>query len=257
MKPEAVRALLEAVREGSTGVDEALRGLASLPFRELEHATVDHHRAVRQGFPEVVYGEGKSASQIVAIADAIDAAGQNVLVTRVSPDKAEAVRGERPMLAHNALGRTLRSARHAVPRHPGRVAIVTAGTSDLPAAEEAAETLALLGFEPARLTDVGVAGLHRLLAKLDELRAAEAIIVCAGMEGALPSVIGGLVGRAVIAVPTSVGYGTSAGGYAALLTMLSSCASGIVVCNIDAGFGAAMAVHRMLGPAPREHEGRS
>ncbi len=246
MDQPTLRALLEAVKQGHTSVDEAQESLAKLPFQDLGFATIDHHRAVRQGFPEVVYGEGKTPAQISAIAATLRERGQNVLVTRVDAAKAEAVKQAEPAFSYNAVARTLRLLTAPPPARRERIAVVSAGTSDVPVAEEAIETLTLLGVEPTRYYDIGVAGLHRLLARLDDLRKAHAVIVCAGMEGALPSVVGGLVAGPVVAVPTSVGYGTSAGGYAALLTMLSSCASGVVVVNIDSGFGGAMAVLRML-----------
>jgi len=247
MDPRLVRELLERVRQNELSTEDALEALKQLPFRDLGFATVDHHRALRQGVPEVIFGEGKQPEQIAAIAEEMARAGSNVLVTRVDQAKAEAVMAKVPGFRHAPLARTLSlEVKPVPPRSQGPVAVVTAGTSDQPAAEEAIETLRAVGLEPVRHYDVGVAGLHRLLHRLDDLRKAAAVIVCAGMEGALPSVVGGIVSAPVIAVPTSVGYGTAMGGFTALFAMLTSCASGVVVVNIDSGFGAAMAVHRIL-----------
>jgi len=247
LTPDRLRALLGEVAAGALTVDDAERRLAWSPFEELPFASVDHHRALRQGFPEVVFGQGKTAEQVVAIAERIVARGDGLLATRVAADAAEALAARFPEIELNGLGRTAWLA----PREPvsrtarGSVLIVTAGTSDLPVAEEAAVTAAAFGNPVERLTDVGVAGIHRLLARGDALRSAAVVIVVAGMEGALPSVVGGLVAAPVIAVPTSVGYGASFGGIAALLGMLNSCASGVTVVNIDNGFGAAAAASRI------------
>jgi len=247
MDPKRLRALLAQVRDRQLSLDDALGQLAQLPFSDIGFAVVDHHRALRMGVPEVVLGLEKTAEHIFGIIQELKRAGQNVLVTRVTPDKAEAIRGMGAQLEHNELARTLSFQHAPITPLPGEpVAIVTAGTSDIPVAEEAAETLRMCGIQSRRIFDVGVAGLHRLLARVGELQAAPAVIVVAGMEGALPSVVGGLLGGPVIAVPTSVGYGTSLGGLAALLGMLSGCASGVTVVNIDNGFGAAMAVQRLL-----------
>ncbi|XXT11417.1 nickel pincer cofactor biosynthesis protein LarB [Sorangium sp. So ce327] len=239
--------MLERVRAGELAVEEALDALRGLPFRDLGVATVDHHRALRQGVPEVIFGEGKTPEQIALIAGEISGAGQNVLVTRVDAAKGAAVSALLPAFRYVPLART-GSIEVAPPpkRTAGAVAVVTAGTSDLPVAEEAIETLRAVGLEAKRLYDVGVAGLHRFLHRVEELRKASAVIVVAGMEGALPSVVGGLVAAPVIAVPTSVGYGTALGGFTPLFAMLTSCASGVAVVNIDSGFGAAMVAHRML-----------
>ena len=247
MTPDELRILLERVHDGSVPVDTAFSALERLPFSELGYAKVDHHRGLRLGFPEVVLGEGKRVEQIVGIVRRLLESGENVLVTRVSELAAAEVRKEVPELRYAALARTL-SFEHVpvVPQAGAPVAVVTAGTSDIPVAEEAMETLRLCGVPAQRVYDVGVAGLHRLLGRLDVLGAAPAIIVIAGMEGALPSVVGGLVGVPVVAVPTSVGYGTAFSGLTALLGMLTSCASGVTVVNIDNGFGAAVAVVRML-----------
>lgn len=260
MHADRIRLLLERLQRGELDVGEALSELRHLPFSDLEFARIDHHRELRQGMPEVVLGAGKDPAQIVAIAGRLVAAGQNVLVTRVDADKAERVLLEVPELHHNPTARTL--SLEARPRPTlacAPVALVTAGTSDVPVAEEAAETLRLVGVPFERVFDVGVAGIQRLFAELDRLARAPALIVVAGMEGALPSVVGGLLAAPIVAVPTSVGYGAAAGGYAALLGMLSGCAAGVTVVNIDNGFGAAMAVARMLlngpGSAERRREG--
>jgi pyridinium-3,5-biscarboxylic acid mononucleotide synthase len=246
MRRDRVRSLLENVADGSVPVDAALDSLSLEPVESLGFATIDHHRALRQGFPEVVYGEGKTPEQIRVIATRIVARGDGVLVTRISAEAADALREALPGVEVNSLARTAHVAgREPVGRGTGTVAVVTAGTSDLPVAEEAAVTLAALGNCVARITDVGVAGIHRVLARRDELLGASVVIVVAGMDGALPSVIGGLVRVPVIAVPTSVGYGASFHGLAALLTMLNSCAAGVTVVNIDNGFGAAVAASRI------------
>ena len=247
MTPERLRALLAEVAGGTLSPDEAVGRLAWAPVEDLGIARVDHHRALRQGFPEVVFGEGKTPEQLAAIATRIAERGEGFLATRVSPEGAEALRAVLPDIEWGPLGRTahLPASSPAERRTRGTVLVVTAGTSDLPVAEEAAVTARAFGNPVERLTDVGVAGLHRLLAAGDALRGAAVIIVCAGMEGALPSVVGGLVAVPVIAVPTSVGYGASFGGIAALLGMLNSCAAGVTVVNIDNGFGAACAASRI------------
>jgi pyridinium-3,5-biscarboxylic acid mononucleotide synthase len=247
LTPERVRTLLAEVAAGAVDVDEAQRRLAWEPFEDLSFASVDHHRALRQGFPEVVFGQGKTPEQITGIAERIAARGDGFLATRLAPDAAETLAARLPRIELNPLGRTA----YLAPQEPvsrkvrGSVLVITAGTSDLPVAEEAAVTAAAFGNPVERLTDVGVAGIHRLLARTDRLRSASVVIVVAGMEGALPSVVGGLVAVPVIAVPTSVGYGASFGGIAALLGMLNSCASGVTVVNIDNGFGAAAAASRI------------
>ena len=247
MDPERLRALLVELESGRVAVDDVLSRLSSLPFEDIGIAVIDHHRALRLGVPEVVLGLEKTPEQIFAIVERIRGADHNVLVTRVSPEKAEAIARMGAALHFNETARTLSAELHPVAPVVGEpVAIVTAGTSDIPVAEEAAETLRISGVQCRRVFDVGVAGLHRLLARVGELQAAPCVIVVAGMEGALPSVVGGLIGSPVIAVPTSVGYGASLGGLTALMGMLSSCASGVTVVNIDNGFGAAMAVMRLL-----------
>lgn len=247
MRRERVRDLLTRVADGSTPVDRALDALATEPEESLGFATLDHHRALRQGFPEVVYGGGKTVDQVVAIAQRIAEHGDGVLVTRVASDAVAPLLDALPGLEYNAVAGTcfLRpAAPPALALHS--LLIITAGTSDLPVAEEAAVTAGAMACTVERLTDVGVAGIHRLLARRDVINAAGVIVVVAGMDGALASVVGGLARVPVIAVPTSVGYGAAFGGIAPLLTMLNSCAAGVTVVNIDNGFGAAVAAARIL-----------
>jgi NCAIR mutase (PurE)-related protein len=247
MNIERLRELLESLRRGETSVDGALGALRELPYADLGYAAVDHHRSLRHGVPEVILGHGKTAAQIAGIARELARVGQNVLITRLDAAAAREVREALPDLRYVELARvgTLEPAPIApVGGHP--VALVSAGTGDLPVAEECAETLRMLGVAVERVYDVGVAGIHRLLDRRDVFNRTSVVIVVAGMEGALPSVVGGIVAGPVIAVPTSVGYGVSAGGLAALAGMLSSCASGVLVCNIDNGFGAAYAASRIL-----------
>jgi hypothetical protein len=242
MDPKRLRDLLDGVRRGETSVEDAVEALAKLPFADIGGAVVDHHRAIRTGFPEVILGEPKSAAQIVAIAEELAKTGGNVLVTRVDAAKAAAVIAALPAMRYAEEARCLVLEQQEIEkRGAGPVAIVTAGTADAQVAEEAALVARLAGNEVIRISDVGVAGVHRLLHRLDDLRRATAIVAVAGMEGALPSVIAGLVAAPVIAVPTSVGYGASFKGVAALLGMLSSCAAGVTVVNIDNGFGAGYA----------------
>jgi hypothetical protein len=243
-------ALLRQTAAGDISAAAAVERLAHAPFESLGFATIDHHRTVRQGFPEVIYGAGKNPGHLVTIAERISERAGSFLATRVDESGRAALEARWPDARVNAIGRTvsLLGERRLLSR--GALHIVTAGTSDLPVAEEAAESALAFGHEPSRLTDVGVAGIHRLLSATAELRRARVIIVIAGMDGALPSVVGGLVGCPVIAVPTSVGYGASFDGLAALLTMLNSCAAGVSVVNIDNGFGAAAAAARVL-----EHSG--
>ena len=250
-----VRALLDDVAAGRATVDDAIARLDAEPIESLAHSTIDHHRALRTGYPEVVYGSGKTVAQVIEICGSIAARSGAFLVTRSSGEQRAAVAERFTGAVANDVARTVRwaaagsaGARAAVAA--GTVLIITAGTSDLPVAEEVAETLFALGAGVDRLADVGVAGIHRLLARVDALQSAQAVIVIAGMDGALPSVVGGLVRVPVIAVPTSVGYGASFGGLAALLTMLNSCAAGVVVCNIDNGYGAAMAAVRTMHGQP-------
>ncbi|MDB4880748.1 MAG: 1-(5-phosphoribosyl)-5-amino-4-imidazole-carboxylate carboxylase [Gemmatimonadetes bacterium] len=247
MRRARVRDLLAQVAAGSLPVDEALATLALDPSESLGYATIDHHRALRQGFPEVIYGGGKTPQQIAGIATRIAERGDGVLVTRIAPEAVAALVTALPGVAHNDVARTAWLAPAApLARAAGSVLIVTAGTSDLPVAEEAAVTAGAMACDVVRLTDVGVAGIHRLLARREMLDQARAIIVVAGMDGALASVVGGLARVPVIAVPTSVGYGASFQGIAPLLTMLNSCAAGVTVVNIDNGFGAAVAAARIL-----------
>lgn len=240
MDRDRLRALLAQVQSGEVDADEAMERLAHLPFVDTPHARVDTHRALRQGLPEVVYGPGKTPEQVAGIVAAQRAAGLPVLVTRVTPEAAADVLARAPDGEHDAAGRLLWFGPREVPVvGKGLVLVVSAGTSDLPVAAEAAGVARRFGNRVELLADVGVAGLHRLLASSAQLRQARVLIVVAGMEGALPSVVGGMVDKPVIAVPTSVGYGASFGGVAALLGMLTSCASNVCVVNIDNGFGAA------------------
>ena len=243
MNRKQLRALLEAVGAGDVTPEAAqeqlLQVLRQKPYEDLGFARVDHHRNSRQGFPEVVFGQGKTPSQVAAIARRLIDAGHSLLVTRTSPEAFEAVRSELPAARYHDLARCITLEHSSTPRGRGIVLVAAAGTADLPVAEEAAITAEIMGNTVDRLYDVGVAGLHRLLSEHARLAAARVIIVVAGMEGALPSVVGGLVDVPVIAVPTSVGYGASFGGLTALLAMLNSCATGISVVNIDNGFGAA------------------
>ena len=240
MDRDRLRALLEGVQRGEVEPSEALDRLAHLPFVDTPHARVDTHRALRSGLPEVVYGPGKTVQQIAEVVHAQRAAGLSVLVTRVDPATADAVLREVPGGEHDVPARLLCYADGEAPmRGKGTVLVVSAGTSDLPVAAEAAGVARHYGNPVETLHDVGVAGIHRLLASSEQLRKARVLIVVAGMEGALPSVVGGMVDKPVIAVPTSVGYGASFGGVAALLGMLTSCASNVCVVNIDNGFGAA------------------
>jgi NCAIR mutase (PurE)-related protein len=246
MHHERLRTLLEGLKGGTVSVDDALESLRHLPFEELDCATVDHHRGLRQGFPEVVYGAGKSTGQIEGIVAALFRQGNNIMVTRLDADKAAAVKGAFPTAVYHADARILTIEQNPIPiLGEGTILVISAGTSDLPVAAEALVTARMLGNEARHLCDVGVAGIHRLLARRREILEASVLIVVAGMEGALPSVVGGLVSRPVIAVPTSVGYGASFGGIAALLAMLNSCAAGVTVVNIDNGFGAAYAASLM------------
>ncbi len=248
MDPTKIREILERLRAGDASVDDALGALKDLPFADLGYAMVDHHRALRQGVPEVILGEGKSVAQIAGIARELARTGQNVFVTRLSAEKAADVRREMPELVYVEASRTATLEQAPIP-DLGVAAVVSAGTSDLPVAEECVETMRMLGIRAERVYDVGVAGIHRLLHKRAEIERASVIVVVAGMEGALASVVGGMSERPVIAVPTSIGYGAAFQGLAALLGMLTSCASGVTVVNIDNGFGAAFAAARILRAA--------
>jgi NCAIR mutase (PurE)-related protein len=234
---EALRGLLAEVAEGRTPVERAIERLATLPFEQLDFACVDHHRSLRCGFPEVIFGAGKTPGQLGAIFERLAAGGGNVLATRVEPAAAQLVCERVAGAVHHELARCVTLEQVPAAATGGYVAIVAAGSSDLPVAEEARITVEIMGERTQKFYDVGVAGLHRLLARSEELRAARVLVVVAGMEGALPSVVGGLVAAPVIAVPTSIGYGASFQGLAALLGMLNSCAAGVSVVNIDNGFG--------------------
>ncbi|TFG89689.1 MAG: nickel pincer cofactor biosynthesis protein LarB [Gemmatimonadales bacterium] len=246
MNQQELKALLGAVQAGTLTPDEGVERLRDLPFEDAGVALIDHHRALRQGVPETILGEGKSAEQVATIVARMAAKGGNILVTRLSADKAQVLLQGHPGGDYDPLSRTF-----ALVQQPladlgrGPVAVVCAGTSDLPVAREAAVTARMFQNRVVEITDVGVAGLHRLLAHSKQLREAAVIIVVAGMEGALPSVVGGLVDVPVVAVPTSVGYGAAFQGVAALLGMLNSCAGGVTVVNIDNGFGAAFAATRI------------
>lgn len=243
--------LLARVQQGDVTLDAACESLALLPFEQTATATLDHHRSLRTGLPEVIFAGGKTPAQTAEIFTRLAASGVSVLATHANEEAAYAVQQDVPAAIYNAIARTLALAQN-VEKHGGRIAVICAGTSDLPVAEEAAVTAELFGAEVTRITDVGVAGLQRILAHQENMRAADCVIVCAGMEGALPSVVGGLVAAPVIAVPTSVGYGASFGGAAALLGMLNSCSPNIVVVNIDNGFGAAYTATLIARSAARK-----
>ena len=234
-----IEALLHEVREGQTGVDAALERLRDLPFEDLGFAKVDHHRALRTGMPEVIFAQGKTPEQVAQIFARMVEAGGNVLATRASREMYAAVKAVEPRAEFHETARAITLMQTDAPAGKGTVAVVCAGTSDLPVAEEAVVTAQLMGNTVELVADVGVAGLHRLLAQQQALKTARVLVVCAGMEGALPTVVGGLVHAPVIAVPTSVGYGASLGGVAALLGMLNTCVPNVSVVNIDNGFGAA------------------
>jgi NCAIR mutase (PurE)-related protein len=231
--------LLKRVKSGEMTLDEAIMQLKSLPFEDLGFTRIDHHRSLRKGFPEVIWGEGKTSGQILSIMKQLKKKGQNILITRLEGKKAEAVQKVFLKSRYYPKSKVLTYLTHPVKSEgKGTILVITAGTTDIPVAEEAAITAQFMGNRVETLYDVGVAGIHRLLYERERLEKARVLIVIAGMEGALPSVVGGLVDRPVIAVPTSVGYGTSFGGITALLAMLNSCASGVTVVNIDNGFGA-------------------
>lgn len=242
-----LRALLVAVQGGRLALDKAMDALRHLPYENLGYARLDHHRPLRQGLPEVIFCEGKEPGQIATIMGRLHAQGVVVLATRVAPKLAAFLRRRQPDLVYHRLGRVaVLGALPARGRTASTILLLTAGTADLPVAEEARVTAETFGHRVNTLYDVGVAGLHRLTDHLGELRQADVLIVIAGMEGALPSIVGGLTSRPVIAVPTSRGYGAHFGGLAPLLTMLTSCAPGLAVVNIDNGFGAAVLAHRIL-----------
>jgi NCAIR mutase (PurE)-related protein len=248
---EAIR-LLEQFRTGGIGRERVLRRFQAAPVADLGFAQVDTHRALRKGFPEVVFGAGKSPEQVLKIARRLLAHEDRVLVTRIKQEHARLLRKHIKRAAYHEMARCVTIERKPAPKHSGTIAVVCAGTSDLPVAEEAAVTAEIMGNDVVRLSDVGVAGLHRLLGRLDIIQSANVIVVAAGMEGALPSVVAGLVSKPVIAVPTSVGYGASFGGLAALLGMLNSCGSGVTVVNIDNGFGAGYAASQINALAQKQ-----
>ncbi len=239
MRVEAIKKLLLDIKENRVDIDEALSKLKELPYQDLGFAKIDHHRELRQGYPEVIYCSGKTTDQVLAIFDTMFSNANNILATRASEDLYRAVKDVFPMAAYNSSAKTITLVQNPPQKSKGYIAIVTGGTSDIPVAEEAAVTAEILGNKVEKVYDVGVAGIHRLFSKLDIITNARVIIAVAGMEGALASVIGGLVDKPIIAVPTSVGYGASFSGLAALLSMLNSCASGTAVVNIDNGFGGA------------------
>jgi len=239
MDPAAIELLLNEVQEGKTDVAAALEKLRHLPFEDLGFAKLDHHRALRTGMPEVIFASGKTSLQVAAIFERMAKAGGNVLATRASREAFEGVKTIEPRAVYHEMARAITLKQAEAVAGKGTIAVVCAGTSDLPVAEEAAITAQLMGNRVDLIADVGVAGIHRLLAQQNSLTSARVLIVCAGMEGALPTVVGGLVNAPVLAVPTSVGYGASFGGVAALLGMLNTCAPNVCVVNIDNGFGAA------------------
>jgi len=234
-----LRDLLQGLKDGTIEVDEALNRLKSLPFEDIGFASIDHHRSLRRGFPEVIYGRGKKAEQIIKIIEKMAEKEENILVTRLTDNKAKIIKKHFPSSDYYPTARILTIAvRQIEKRGKGTILVISAGTADIPVAEEAAITARFMGNDVETLFDVGVAGLHRLLQNKDTVMGASVIVVVAGMEGALPSIVGGLVDKPVIAVPTSAGYGASFGGLSALLGMLNSCAAGVTVVNIDNGFGA-------------------
>jgi NCAIR mutase (PurE)-related protein len=238
MTEDQLRSLLADVRSGAADIDSAVHRMRHLPFEDVGFAKIDHHRALRHGIPEVVFGLGKSIDHVVAIAGKLLDRGGNVLITRATPAMAERVVKELPGAEYFAMSGAIRFWRNRERSGKGTIAVVCAGTSDIPVAEEAQVTAEVMGNEVDAIHDIGVAGIHRLISNSERLAGARVVIVCAGMEGALPSAVGGMVSVPVIAVPTSVGYGASFHGLAALLGMLNSCASNVTVVNIDNGFGA-------------------
>ena len=241
---EAIK-LLDEFRAGRAGRGRVLRAFQAAPIADLGFARVDTHRALRKGFPEVIFGAGKTPEQTVQIAAKLFERERRVLITRATPEHARAVRQRFKRAAYHQLGRCITIEAKPLPKRPGTIAVVCAGTSDLPVAEEAAVTADIMGNTVERIADVGVAGVHRLFEQIDRIQKANVIVVVAGMEGALPSVVAGLVSKPLIAVPTSVGYGANFGGLAPLLGMLNSCGSGVTVVNIDNGFGAGYAASQI------------
>ena len=238
MDQQKLKELLNCVASGDVSPDDAMNSLRTLPFEDLGFAKVDHHRNIRKGYPESIFCEGKTPEQVVEIISRMKAHQSNVLATRCNDEIVKAVMNSQPDAVHHKLARCITLTQIHPVQRDGYVAVVCAGTSDIPVAEEAAVTCESFGNTVKRIYDVGVAGIHRLLKQRTDIEEANAVIVCAGMEGALASVIGGLIDKPIIAVPTSIGYGASFGGIAALLSMLNSCASGVAVVNIDNGFGA-------------------
>jgi NCAIR mutase (PurE)-related protein len=249
VNPELLRLLMERVQSGEVTVQAACERLKDLPFEDIGFAKVDHHRPLRTGMPEVIYAAGKTPEQVAGIFARLSASGTNVLTTRANREQYETVQRLVPGAVFHEVAKCITFNQHSAPTRPGTIAVICAGTSDLPVAEEASVTAELMGNKVDLIVDVGVAGLHRLLAHRERLRQAAVLIVCAGMEGALPSVVGGMVAAPVIAVPTSVGYGASFGGVAALLGMLNSCSPNVTVVNIDNGFGAAFVATLINTPA--------
>lgn len=250
--PEEATGLLRRFKAGEIALDEVLQKFQAAPIVDLGFAQVDAHRALRKGFPEVIFGSGKTPDQVAGIARELIAREKRVLITRITADHAAAVQKEIPVAVYHQVARCITIELEPGVKHAGVIMVVSAGTSDLPVAEEAAVTASIMGNEVRRINDAGVAGLHRILGRLDDLQKAQVLIVVAGMEGALPSVVAGLVRRPVIAVPTSIGYGASFGGLAALLGMLNSCGSGVTVVNIDNGFGAGYAAAQINALAAEE-----
>ena len=239
MDEKKLKALLRGVQRGAVPLNEALARLRTLPFEDIGYAAIDHHRSLRRGFPEVIWGQDKTAAQIIGIMKRLSARSDAVLATRIDRTKARGILKAFPKAVYHPLSRALTLTRRPVrPAGRGTILVVSAGTADIPVAEEALVTARIMGNRVEHLYDVGVAGIHRLMSRHETITAAQVLIVAAGMEGALPSVVAGLVGRPVIAVPTSAGYGASFGGVAALLAMLNSCSAGVAVVNIDNGFGA-------------------
>lgn len=251
MEASRLRTLLQQVQQGEVTPEAGVEMLRDLPFEELGFAKVDHHRALRQGFPEVIFCPGKTPAQIAAIAKSLHERGAPVLATRATPEMFEAVQAVVATAIYHDVARIIAAPGEQPPQLQGKVGVICAGTTDIPVAEEAACTLEAMGAEVLRVFDAGVAGLHRLLHFREEMQGCAALIAVAGMEGAMPSVIGGLVDVPVIAVPTSVGYGAAFGGVAALLGMLNSCANGVAVVNIDNGFGAAAFAAKLLNSVNR------
>jgi len=237
--------LLELYKAGKLSLEKALQAFQAAPVTDLGFARVDTHRALRKGFPEVIYGAGKTAGQIIKIAAHLQKHEQRFLITRVTPEQARQIKKVITKSVYHPTARCITVEKKPLPKRPGSIAVLCAGTSDLPVAEEAAVTADIMGNTIVQIHDIGVAGLHRMLERLETIQSANVLIVVAGMEGALPSVVAGLVSKPVIAVPTSVGYGASFGGIAALLGMLNSCGSGVTVVNIDNGFGAAYAASQI------------